>query len=56
MLDTPLPVIVAPDRPSTLYDLDGSSLDTFPFIWLTSEPLKLSTKAKEVLSDESNEF
>ena len=31
-------------------------LDTFPFIWLTSEPLKLSAKAKEVLSDESNEF
>ena len=31
-------------------------LDTFPFIWLTSEPLKLSTKAKEVLSDENNEF
>ena len=31
-------------------------LDTFPFIWLTSEPLKLSTKAKEVLSDEKNEF
>ena len=31
-------------------------LDTFPFIWLTSDPLKLSTKAKEVLSDENNEF
>jgi PIN domain nuclease of toxin-antitoxin system len=31
-------------------------LDTFAFIWLASEPLKLSSKAKEVLSDENNEF
>lgn len=31
-------------------------LDTFPFIWLTSEPLKLSSKSKEVLSDENNDF
>ncbi len=31
-------------------------LDTFPFVWLTSEPSKLSLKAKDVLSDEENEF
>jgi len=31
-------------------------LDTFPFIWLTSEPLKLSSKAKDILSNEGNEF
>lgn len=31
-------------------------LDTFPFVWLASEPTKLSRKATEVLSDESNEF
>jgi PIN domain nuclease of toxin-antitoxin system len=31
-------------------------LDTFPFIWLTSEPSKLSRLASEVLSDQGNEF
>lgn len=31
-------------------------LDTFPFIWLTSEPSKLSRLASEVLSDQKNEF
>ena len=31
-------------------------LDTFPFVWLASEPTKLSRKATDVLSDESNEF
>tara|TARA_B100000902_G_C26813217_1_gene670227 strand:- start:25 stop:411 length:387 start_codon:yes stop_codon:yes gene_type:complete len=31
-------------------------LDTFPFIWLTSEPSKLSILASEVLSDQGNEF
>ncbi len=31
-------------------------LDTFPFVWLVSEPTKLSRKATDVLSDESNEF
>tara|TARA_A100001037_G_C14648975_1_gene413608 strand:- start:5 stop:391 length:387 start_codon:yes stop_codon:yes gene_type:complete len=31
-------------------------LDTFPFVWLVSEPAKLGSKATETLSDESNEF
>ena len=31
-------------------------LDTFPFIWLTSESSKLSRLASEVLSDQGNEF
>ena len=31
-------------------------VDTFPFIWLTSEPVKLSSKGNEVLSDENNDF
>ena len=31
-------------------------LDTFPFIWLTSEPLKLSSRSKEILSNQENEF
>ena len=31
-------------------------LDTFPFIWLSSAPSKLSTKATEVLNDQGNEF
>ena len=31
-------------------------LDTFPFIWLTCEPSKLSRLASEVLSDQKNEF
>ena len=31
-------------------------LDTFPFIWLTSEPLKLSSRSKEILSNQGNEF
>ena len=30
--------------------------DTFPFVWLTSEPDKLSREATEVLSDQTNEF
>jgi len=31
-------------------------LDTFPFIWLTCEPNKLSRLASEVLSDQENDF
>ena len=31
-------------------------LDTFPFIWLTSEPAKLSSNASQILSDQENEF
>ena len=31
-------------------------LDTFPFIWLTSEPLKLSSRSKEILSNQENQF
>ena len=31
-------------------------LDTFPFIWLTSEPLKLSSRSKEILSNQGNEY
>ena len=31
----------------TVVYFNANLLDTFPFIWLTSEPLKLSTKAKE---------
>ena len=31
-------------------------LDTFPFIWLTSEPLNLSSRSKEILSNQGNEF
>ena len=31
-------------------------VDTFPFIWLVSEPGKLSHKAKETLAEQSNEF
>ena len=31
-------------------------LDTFPFVWLTSEPSNLSQTATEVLEDVSNEF
>ena len=31
-------------------------LDTFVFVWLTSEPLRLTTRAKELLNDEENEF
>ena len=31
-------------------------LDTFVFVWLTSQPLLLSSRAREVLSDEENEF
>ena len=31
-------------------------LDTFVFVWLTSEPLRLTTRAKQLLADEENEF
>ncbi len=31
-------------------------LDTFVFVWLTSEPLRLTTLAKQLLADEENEF
>jgi len=31
-------------------------LDTFPFVWLASEPTKLNSVATEVLSEETNEF
>ena len=31
-------------------------LDTFPFVWLTSEPSNLSQTATEVLEDVSNDF
>lgn len=31
-------------------------VDTFPFIWLVSEPAKLSRQAKETLADQSNDF
>ena len=31
-------------------------VDTFPFVWLVSEPQKLSLTAKDALRDESNEF
>jgi PIN domain nuclease of toxin-antitoxin system len=31
-------------------------LDTFPFVWLTSEPSKLSSLANEVLSNQENDF
>ena len=31
-------------------------LDTFPFVWLTSEPTKLSRSAREVLANHDNEF
>ena len=31
-------------------------LDTFPFVWLTSEPTKLNSVATEVLSEKTNEF
>ena len=31
-------------------------VDTFPFIWLVSEPTKLSRKAKETFGDDTNEF
>ena len=31
-------------------------LDTFVFVWLTSEPLRITTRAKELLADEENEF
>ena len=31
-------------------------VDTFPFIWLVSEPTKLSRQAKETLADQSNDF
>ena len=31
-------------------------LDTFVFVWLTSEPLRLSSRAKELLGDQENEF
>ena len=31
-------------------------LDTFPFIWLSSAPSKISAKAAEVLNDQGNEF
>lgn len=31
-------------------------LDTFVFVWLTSEPLRLTTRAKQLLAEEENEF
>ena len=31
-------------------------LDTFVFVWLTSEPLRLTSRAKELLADEENDF
>ena len=31
-------------------------LDTFPFVWLTSEPSTLSSHASKILSDQDNEF
>ena len=31
-------------------------LDTFPFVWLTSEPVRLSQTASDTLSDDSNQF
>ena len=31
-------------------------LDTFPFVWLTSEPARLSSNASQILSDQENEF
>ena len=31
-------------------------VDTFPFVWLVSQPQKLSFTAKDTLRDESNEF
>ena len=31
-------------------------LDTFPFVWLTSEPVRLTREATEVLSDASTEL
>ena len=31
-------------------------LDTFPFVWLTSEPVRFTRKATEVLSDSSTEL
>ena len=31
-------------------------LDTFPFVWLTSEPIRLSKVATEALSDDSSEL
>ena len=31
-------------------------LDTFPFVWLTSEPIRLSKVATEALSDDSCEL
>jgi len=31
-------------------------LDTFPFVWLTSEPARLSSNARQILSDKENEF
>ena len=31
-------------------------LDTFPFIWLCSEPSKLSSKSRELLSNQEHDF
>lgn len=31
-------------------------LDTFVFVWLTSEPLRLTAHAKQLLAEEENEF
>ncbi|MBP52834.1 MAG: hypothetical protein CMI27_06775 [Opitutae bacterium] len=31
-------------------------VDTFPFVWLCTEPSRLSREAREVLADEKNEF
>lgn len=31
-------------------------LDTFPFVWLVSEPDKLGRQAREILADQSNQF
>ena len=31
-------------------------LDTYPFVWLTSEPVRLSREATEVLSDDTTEL
>ena len=31
-------------------------VDTFPFVWLCTEPSRLSREAREVLADQKNEF
>ena len=31
-------------------------VDTFPFVWLCTEPSRLSREARKVLADEKNEF